>query len=114
MVISSQRPVTGELAIENCIIRESVICNLNYKQHLKFSRENFNFYFKKMEKVFELNEDSNIIEVAKNYPETAKIFAEYGIPCLGCAAARFERLSDIADEFGINVDELIMKIKETK
>jgi len=67
-----------------------------------------------MEKTFELNKNSNIMEVAKNYPETARIFAERGIPCLGCAAARFEKLSDITDEFGINVDELIMEIKKTK
>ncbi len=42
------------------------------------------------EKKFELNADSNILETIENYPEAAEIFAKHGLPCLGCAAARFE------------------------
>ncbi len=61
---------------------------------------------------FILNEKSNIIETVKNYPAAAQVFAKHGIPCLGCAAARFETLADIAEEFGVNVQELIKEIKK--
>lgn len=67
-----------------------------------------------MTKKFTLNEKSNIIETVRNYPGAAEIFAQKGIPCLGCAAAKFENLGDIADEFGINVQDLIKEIKKEK
>ena len=64
------------------------------------------------EKDFELSPDSNIIETVQKYPAAAKVFAEHGIPCLGCAAARFETLADISGEFGISADELVDEIKK--
>ena len=65
-----------------------------------------------MTKEFELSPDSNIMETVENYPEAAEVFAEHGIPCLGCAAARFEKLSDISGEFGIEAEQLVKEIKE--
>jgi len=66
------------------------------------------------EKKFELNADSNILETIENYPEAAEIFAKHGLPCLGCAAARFEKLSDVVSEFGIDLDKLMEDLKATK
>lgn len=66
-----------------------------------------------MKKDFVLNEKSNIIETVQHYPGVAEIFAKKGIPCLGCATARFESLKDIADEFGIDIKDLIKEIKES-
>lgn len=65
-----------------------------------------------MSKEFELSPESNIIETVENHPEAAEVFAKHGIPCLGCAAARFEKLSDISGEFGIDAEELVKEIKE--
>ena len=65
-----------------------------------------------MKKKFVLDENSNILETVENYPNAGEIFAKRGIPCLGCASARFEKLSDIAGEFGIDVEDLIKEIKE--
>lgn len=65
-----------------------------------------------MAKKFILNEEANILETVKNYPAVANVFAKYGIPCLGCAAARFEKLSDISGEFGISAKELVEEIKK--
>jgi len=63
---------------------------------------------------FELNKDSNILETIENYPEAVEIFVKHGLPCLGCAAARFESLADVVSEFGINLDELIKDLKASK
>jgi len=68
----------------------------------------------KNENNFELNESSNIIETVKNYPGTVEIFVKHGIPCLNCVAAQFEKLSDIAGEFGIAVKDLVKEIKNSK
>ncbi len=64
------------------------------------------------EKDFELTPDSNIIKTVEKYPAAASVFAKHGIPCLGCAAAHFETLSDISGEFGIEAEELIKEIEE--
>lgn len=65
-------------------------------------------------KKFELNRDSNILETIENYPEAIEIFVKSGLPCVGCAAARFEKLSDVADEFGIDLDKLIEELKNSE
>jgi hybrid cluster-associated redox disulfide protein len=65
-------------------------------------------------KKFKLDRDSNILETIKNYPEAVEIFAKNGLPCVGCAAARFEKLSDVVEEFGVDLDKLIEEIKNSK
>lgn len=65
------------------------------------------------DKKFELSIDSNIMEVIQNFPQAAEIFAKNGLPCVGCAAARFESISDIVGEFGIDGEALIKEIKES-
>ena len=61
---------------------------------------------------FVLTEDSNIIETVGHYPAAAEVFARHGLPCLGCAAAHFEKLSDIAGEFGLTAQDLVNEIKK--
>ncbi len=68
----------------------------------------------KKDKKFILNKDSNILETIENYPEAIEIFAKNGLPCVGCAAARFEKLSDVVAEFGIDPDKLIEELKASK
>lgn len=63
-------------------------------------------------KEIKLSLKSNIIEVIEVYPEAIEVFAEYGLPCIGCAAAHYESIKDITTEFGINGNELIEKIKK--
>lgn len=65
-------------------------------------------------KEFKLNKDSNILETIENYPEAIEIFTKSGLPCVGCAAARFEKLSDVVAEFGIDLDKLIEELKASK
>ncbi len=66
------------------------------------------------EKKFEISVDSNIMEVIGTYPKAAEIFAKNGLPCVGCAAARFEKISDIVGEFGIDGDALVEEIKKSE
>jgi hybrid cluster-associated redox disulfide protein len=68
----------------------------------------------KKEKKFVLNKDSNIMETVQNYPGAVEVFAKHGLPCVGCAAAHFERISDIAGEFGVDADKLIDEIKKAE
>jgi len=63
---------------------------------------------------FKLSADSNIMETIEHYPGAAEVFMKHGLPCVGCAAAHFEKISDIAGEFGIDTEKLINEIKESK
>jgi hybrid cluster-associated redox disulfide protein len=63
---------------------------------------------------FELSIDSNIMEVVQRYPKAAEIFMKAGLPCVGCAAAHYEKISDVVAEFGIDGEKLIREIKESK
>ena len=60
----------------------------------------------------ELSADSNIREVLENYPNAVGVFLKNNLHCVGCAAAQFETLSDVANEFELDVEKLIEEIKE--
>ncbi|MCD6229213.1 MAG: DUF1858 domain-containing protein [Candidatus Diapherotrites archaeon] len=57
--------------------------------------------------------DQPILEVVQKYPQTIKVFAEHGMGCIGCAAARFENIEEGAKAHGIDVEELMKKLNET-
>ncbi len=54
-----------------------------------------------------ISKDMPISETVNKYPATASVFMEFGMGCLGCAAARFENIEQGAIVHGIDVDALI-------
>ena len=38
-----------------------------------------------------VTKEMGIIEIVQNYPQALEVFAKYGLGCIGCAAARFEK-----------------------
>ena len=54
-----------------------------------------------------ITEDMNIREVIEKYPQTAQVFAKYNMGCIGCIAASFEKLSDIAVVHGVDVKTFV-------
>lgn len=54
-----------------------------------------------------ITKDMAISEVVRQFPQTAHVFMEFGMGCLGCSAARFENIEQGAVVHGINVDDLI-------
>jgi hybrid cluster-associated redox disulfide protein len=59
-----------------------------------------------------LTKEMGILEVVQQYPQTAAIFMEYGMGCLGCAAAHFENIEQGASAHGIDVDALMVALNE--
>ena len=57
-----------------------------------------------MEKI---TKEMGIMDIVTNYPETLEVFAQYGMGCIGCAAARFENLEAGAKVHGIDPDEMV-------
>lgn len=59
-----------------------------------------------------ITEDMTIKEVIDKYPETAMVFFKYNIGCVGCLAASFERVKDIAGVHGTDIKALIKDLNE--
>ncbi len=59
-----------------------------------------------------ITEDMNIKEVIDKYPQTIPVFAKYNMGCIGCMAASFEKLKDIAVVHGVDVKSFVKDLNE--
>ncbi len=60
-----------------------------------------------------VTKEMGITEVVTKYPNSAKIFMEYGMGCLGCAAAQFENIEQGAKAHGVDAEALVKAINES-
>ena len=60
----------------------------------------------------EVKKDMNLRELLKLYPQSARVFAAYGIGCLGCSMANFETIEQGILAHGINIDEFIKDLND--
>ena len=64
-----------------------------------------------------ITKEMGIMDIVTTHPETMEVFAQFGMGCIGCAAAHFENLEAGAKVHGIDVDAMVKamndKIKET-
>ena len=56
--------------------------------------------------------DMNIKEVIENHPEVVPVFQKHNMGCIGCIAASFEKISDIAAVHGIDVKKFVEELNE--
>ena len=49
----------------------------------------------------------SINELLAKYPETMKVFDDFGMGCVGCEAALFENIEQGARVHGVNVERLL-------
>lgn len=59
-----------------------------------------------------ITKDTGIIEAVQNHPEILQVFAEYGLGCIGCMAARFETLEQGAAAHGIDIEALVADLNK--
>ena len=63
-----------------------------------------------------VTKEMGIMDIVTSHPETMEVFAQFGMGCIGCAAAHFENLEAGAKVHGIDVDAMVQamnnKIKE--
>jgi hybrid cluster-associated redox disulfide protein len=57
-----------------------------------------------------LTKDMGIMEVVQQYPQTIPVFQEFGMGCIGCAAAHFENIEQGALAHGMDVDQLMVAL----
>ncbi|MDD3846695.1 MAG: DUF1858 domain-containing protein [Syntrophorhabdaceae bacterium] len=54
-----------------------------------------------------------IEEVLEKYPQTDRVFEEFGLGCAGCEAALFESIEQGAQVHGVDVDRLLEGLLKT-
>ncbi len=59
-----------------------------------------------------ITKDMSITDVVQKYPQAARVFMEFGMGCLGCAAAQFENIEQGANAHAIDLTKLIEKLNE--
>ena len=59
---------------------------------------------------FKITKDTIIGDILDNAPQTAPLFLNIGMHCLGCPASRGETLEQACMVHGVDADELIEKI----
>ena len=59
-----------------------------------------------------ITKDTGIVEAVQNHPEILQVFAEYGLGCVGCMAARFETLEQGAAAHGIDIEALVADLNK--
>ncbi len=59
---------------------------------------------------YTVTKDSIIGDILDNAPETAPIFLEMGMHCLGCPSARSETVAQACAVHGINADDIVSKL----
>jgi len=57
-----------------------------------------------------ITKDTIIAEVLDQYPQTAPLFLEIGMHCLGCPSARGETIEQACAVHGADVEALLAKI----
>ncbi len=59
-----------------------------------------------------ITKDMNIMEVVKKYPQTVAVFQKYRMGCIGCMAAQYEKISDIAVVHGVDLEAFVKDLNE--
>jgi len=61
-----------------------------------------------------ITKDMNIREVLDKHPEVVPVFQKYNMGCIGCIAASFEKIGDIAAVHGVDVKEFLEELNKVK
>lgn len=59
-----------------------------------------------------ITKETNLRELLSKHPESARIFAAYGIGCIGCALASFETIEEGITAHGINIDDFMKDLND--
>ena len=60
-----------------------------------------------------ITKEMGIMEVVERWPQVAQVLMEYGMGCIGCAAAHFESIEEGALAHGIDISALIQALNQS-
>lgn len=53
-----------------------------------------------------ITKEMNIADVVSKFPDAAQVFGQFGMGCIGCAAARFENIEQGAKAHGMDDEKI--------
>lgn len=62
---------------------------------------------RRREMMAKITKEMAIGEVVNKYPQTAEVFFNHGLHCIGCAASNFENIGQGCEAHGIDADKLV-------
>ncbi len=65
-----------------------------------------------MNKKEELTTASIVKEVLEQHPQTLQVFMDIGLLCAGCPTEAFHTLADVAREYHLDLDRLLLQLNE--
>jgi len=71
---------------------------------------NQNNYSTEVTEMKEVTKETIIGDILDNAPESAPLFLEIGMHCLGCPSSRGETIEMACEVHGVDADELVEKI----
>lgn len=59
-----------------------------------------------------ITKDMNIKDVIQKHPEVIPVFAKHNMGCIGCIAASYEKIADIAEVHGVDIEKFVKELNE--
>jgi len=59
-----------------------------------------------------ITKKTNIAELLNKFPQTAEVFVEYGLHCVGCMAANFDSIEQGATSHGISDEDITSLVED--
>ena len=59
----------------------------------------------------QLDPQNKVSKTLRDYPQTARVFVELRTGCVGCIAARFCSLQDVALTYNLDLEELLSELQ---
>lgn len=57
-----------------------------------------------------ITRETTIEEIIEGFPDTVRIFMDYGIPCLVCGEPLWGTIEEKAKKYNVNLEELLNKL----
>ena len=55
--------------------------------------------------------DMTVVEVLEKWPGTVSVFQDLKTACVGCAMAPYDTLADVAREYDIDLNDIMMALQ---
>lgn len=110
--IKIKKPATSEARVRRQIKKYQITLRKVTKKVLAKKIKSANKTAKKMAKKIEIKPNMIISKVIEKYPETIKIFYDYGITCVGCFLASSETIEQGISAHGIDVKKFIKDLNQ--
>ena len=56
--------------------------------------------------------DMTVVEVLEKWPGTVSVFQDLKTACVGCAMAPYDTLADVAREYDIDLNDIMMALHD--